>query len=292
MRLLTGLLAGMMAAATPGYVIFIGVDGMGGEGVAAMRQAGRVPQLEALMKRGAWTLEARAVMPTVSSPNWASAIMGAGPEQHGITSNAWERNKLTITPVCKGSEEIFPSLVSVWRAARPKAKIAVIHDWDGFGRLVEKSSANLVEHVKGGAQKTMDRAVEYWKRERPELLLVHLDDVDHAGHEHEWRSAKYLDAIAEADAQIGAMVKAVSEAGKLEQTLFLVVADHGGIAKKHGGESMAELEIPWIIAGPGVAKGRKIMEPVSIIDTASAIARMANVRVPSCWIGRVPAIGR
>ena len=290
MRLLIGFLAAWWSAvaAPPAHVIFIGVDGMGAEGVTAMRQAGRVPNLEALMKRGAWTLKARVVMPSVSSPNWASAIMGAGPEQHGITSNNWERDKFTIAPVCKGSEDIFPSLVGTWRAARPKAKIAVIHDWDGFGRLVEKSAATLVEPVKGGAQKTMDRAVEYWKRERPELMLVHLDDVDHAGHEHEWRSAKYLDAIAEADGQIGQMVRAVTEAGQLDRTLFVVLADHGGVGKKHGGESMAEVEIPWMLAGPGVANGRQILEPVSIIDTATTIAHVSGVKVPDCWIGRVP----
>src|SRR6059036_3684283 len=39
------------------------------------------------LSRGAWTLEARGVMPTLSSPNWESAIGGASPEQHGITSN-------------------------------------------------------------------------------------------------------------------------------------------------------------------------------------------------------------
>ena len=35
------------------------------------------------------SIHARGVIPTVSSPNWASMIMGAGPEQHGITSNDW-----------------------------------------------------------------------------------------------------------------------------------------------------------------------------------------------------------
>ena len=41
------------------------------------------------MRRGAWTLKARGVIPTVSAPNWASVLTGAGPEQHGITSNGW-----------------------------------------------------------------------------------------------------------------------------------------------------------------------------------------------------------
>jgi predicted AlkP superfamily pyrophosphatase or phosphodiesterase len=38
------------------------------------------------MESGASTLHASAVIPTVSSPNWALMIMGACPEQHGITT--------------------------------------------------------------------------------------------------------------------------------------------------------------------------------------------------------------
>lgn len=45
------------------------------------------PVLDSLMAVGAWTMHARGVMPTSSSPNWASMIMGAGPEWHGITTN-------------------------------------------------------------------------------------------------------------------------------------------------------------------------------------------------------------
>jgi predicted AlkP superfamily pyrophosphatase or phosphodiesterase len=65
------------------HVVVIGVDGLSPDGV----HKAKAPNLARMMKEGAYTLHARAVMPTVSSPNWASMIMGAGPEQHGVTSN-------------------------------------------------------------------------------------------------------------------------------------------------------------------------------------------------------------
>src|SRR5262245_22660919 len=68
-----------IAAGRAEHFIIIGVDGLSVDGVARNRS----PRIHELMAQGAWTLRARGVMPTLSSPNWASMIMGAGPEQHG-----------------------------------------------------------------------------------------------------------------------------------------------------------------------------------------------------------------
>src|SRR5262245_6988297 len=73
---------------TPGasgvdHVLLIGVDGLSPEGIKRTE----TPFLHELMAAGAYTLAARGVIPTVSSPNWASMLMAAGPELHGITTN-------------------------------------------------------------------------------------------------------------------------------------------------------------------------------------------------------------
>ena len=57
------------------HVLVIGCDGFGAVGFTPSN----TPVLHRLMREGAYTLHARGVMPTVSSPNWASMIMGAGP---------------------------------------------------------------------------------------------------------------------------------------------------------------------------------------------------------------------
>ena len=69
------------------HFVVIGCDGMSPDGVLKAKSS----VMRRLMKEGAWSLHARGVMPTSSSPNWASMIMGAGPEQHGVTSNDWQR---------------------------------------------------------------------------------------------------------------------------------------------------------------------------------------------------------
>lgn len=277
MRILPILLFGsLLAAQSPKQILVIGIDGLSTE---AMQKA-ELPNLKALMGRGAHTLTARGVMPTVSSPNWASIIMGAGPEQHGITSNEWQRDKFAIEPLCQGREGIFPTLFSVLRDAKPKAHLAAIYDWDGFGRLMEKTSANYAEHVLH-SDATAKAAIEYWKTKNPTLLFVHLDDVDHAGHEHAWGSPKYFSEATRIDGLVGQMVAATDP----KSTLVLVVSDHGGTNKGHGNANMNDLLIPILLAGPGVKAG-PISGPVNIYDVAPTLVSALGVKPHSCWIGK------
>jgi predicted AlkP superfamily pyrophosphatase or phosphodiesterase len=265
-------------------VILIGVDGLGAKGVAAAK----APRLRELMNRGAWTLNARGVMPTVSSPNWASLIMGAGPEQHGVTSNGWQLDRFEFPPTCTGLAASFPTIFGVLRQQRPAATIGVFHDWTGFARLVEPSAPSRIVNIKDAAQITA-AAIDYWREAKPDLLFLHLDAVDHAGHEHGWSSPEYAAAVEQADALIGSVVDAVAVARLTPGTAILITADHGGSGRKHGGMTMDELEIPWILAGPGVSPG-EIKAPVNTFDTAATLARLLRLKPPACWIGKPVAV--
>jgi arylsulfatase A-like enzyme len=284
--LFTLLLAAANAHGQTSRVIVIGVDGLGAKGVAAAK----APRIRELMKRGAWTLRARGVMPTVSSPNWASLIMGAGPEQHGVTSNEWTPEKYEFPATCTGLSNFFPTIFGLLRQQRPAANIGVFHDWTGFGRLVEPSAPTRIVNIKDSAQITA-AAIDYWRDAKPDLLFVHLDAVDHAGHDHGWGSPEYAVAVEQADGLIGSVVDAVSQARLAGTTAILITADHGGNGRKHGGMTMDELEIPWILAGPGVAPG-EIKTPVNTFDTAVTLARLLRVKPPECWIGRPVAVAR
>jgi len=287
--LMASLRAGVAWASPPvagvKHVVIIGVDGMSPNGV----EKAATPNMHALMKAGAYTLHARGVMPTVSSPNWASMIMGAGPEQHGVTSNDWEPDKFDFPPTCKGSGGIFPTIFGVLREQRPHSVIAAYTDWDGFVRLVERNVPDVMEYVKK-ADETNSKAIAYLKEKKPTLTFIHYDHVDAAGHDFGWGTPEYYQAVAEADRLIGEVREAVTQAGIFDRTIMLVSADHGGKGEHHGGNSLDELEIPWIIAGPGIAVGKEITAPVDIYDTAATVAYIFGLTPPACWIGR-PVLG-
>ncbi|HOW32528.1 MAG TPA: alkaline phosphatase family protein, partial [Bacteroidales bacterium] len=60
------------------HVILIGIDGVSAEAF----QYASTPFMDELVAKGAVSLITRGVMPTVSAPNWATILSGAGPEQH------------------------------------------------------------------------------------------------------------------------------------------------------------------------------------------------------------------
>ena len=285
--LLVGLLffsfTSPISSQVPGvkHVVIIGCDGLSPDGV----QKAKTPNMDGLMRRGAYTFHARAVMPTVSSPNWASMIMGAGPEQHGITSNAWRPDKFEIAPTAVGSGGIFPTIFGVLREQQPSAVIACFHDWGGFGVLFEREALDVIEDTDGPV-KTTERAVAYFKAKQPELTFIHLDHIDHAGHKSGYRTSEYYKSVEEADRLIGETLQGLERVGMLEQTVLIVTSDHGGVGKGHGGATMAEIEIPWIIAGPGVTPAKELTSFVNIYDTAATVAHVFGLTAPDCWIAK------
>jgi len=263
------------------HVVLIGVDAMSPDG---LRNA-ETPRMDQLMNEGAFSLHARAVRPTSSSPNWASIFMGAAPEQHGITSNGWERNNFSIAPVITGLESIFPTIFSILREQRPDAYIACIYDWGGIGRLFEHSAVDLAFDAQD-PQHAVNVARMVFAESRPTLTFIHLDHVDHAGHQFGWGSADYYAAVEEADDYIDEIVQGLENAGMADRTIIIIVSDHGGKGTGHGGDSMDEFIIPWIMHGPGVDKDINIPLPVYTYDTAATIATIFGLAQPYAWIGR------
>lgn len=263
------------------HVVVIGVDGMSPDGILHAP----TPVMDSLMAHGAATLHARAVMPSSSSPNWASMLMGADTEQHGITSNGWERNSYVLPPAVSTSAGTFPTIFNLFQDQRPETLVGAIYDWDGFGRLFEKNTVDF-DLDGDGEDNTTELAVDYIKAHQPTFTFVHLDHVDHAGHAEGHGTPAYYAAVAKADSLIGKIVNATKAAGIFESTLFLVCADHGGVGKGHGGETMAEMEVPFILAGKGVKQGYAIEETVYQYDNAATIAFIFGLDRPQAWIGR------
>jgi hypothetical protein len=261
-------------------LIVIGVDGLSVDGVVTAN----TPRLHELIGRSAWTLAARGVMPTLSSPNWASMIDGAGPEQHGITSNGILRRMVEIQPVCRDAEGMFPTIFEVLRAQQPASRIAIFHDWAGFAALVEKHAPDVMEHQHGAAR-TAETAARYWKQNHPELMFVHLDNVDHAGHADGWATPAYYRAVEDADRYIGGILDMLRDESALDSTFVLISSDHGGKGHGHGRNSLAEIQIPWILSGPEIRQG-ELEAPVYTFDTAATIAWIFGLDAPECWIGR------
>lgn len=208
-----------------------------------------------------------------------------------MTSNKWQQDAFTLPPVNTGMEDFYPTIFGLAREQRPELKIAAIYDWKGFGRLIERSALDYdgYEASDGGKldeRETADLAIAYIYSDKPDFLFVHLDHVDHAGHADGHGSASYYDSVTVADGLIGEIVQATKDAGVFDETVFIVSADHGGVGKGHGGESLAEIEIPFIVFGYGIKRDHRIAHQVMIYDIAATVALALGLERPYSWIGR------
>ena len=261
------------------HVILIGSDGFG----AYAFENAKIPNLRAMMKEGSWSLEARTVLPSSSAANWASMVMGAGPELHGYTT--WGSKKPDMPPRVVDDYGMFPSIYSQLRKEKPDSEIGVIYEWDGIGYLFPKAAVNKDQNADGDIAVT-HAATAYIKEKKPNFLFVHLHDVDSVGHQIGHGTPEYYAAIERTDTHIGTILKSIEDAGIAESTLVLFTADHGGINKGHGLITMNEMQIPWIIKGPGIKKDHELSQSIMTFDTAATIAELLKLKAPQVWIGR------
>ena len=273
--------ASSVAAQTVRHVIVIGVDGLSPDGV----MQADTPTLDNMMANGSWSLHARGVMPTTSGANWASILNGAGPEQHGVTSNDWQVGEFNFPTSVTGSGGFFPSIFQILTDQHPEWEVGSIYHWDGFGNLYDHRFVDYDVHGETEDQTTA-LATAYIRASRPNFLFVHLDHIDHAGHQYGHGTPQYYEAVAKADTLIAQIRQATVEAGIASDTVILVTSDHGGVGKGHGGETLAELEIPWIAYGGGVNQGVELDLPINTFDTPATAAWLLGADIPYAWLGR------
>lgn len=263
------------------HVFVVGIDAMSSQGLVKAN----TPNMDYLIQNGAICRSVRTVIPSSSSPNWASMLAGAGVEIHGINSNDWKPDNYTIKPVGITEYGLFPTIVNVVHKQLPDKKIGMIYHWDGFGALFEKNVAT-VDKSYDSQEKTAEALAEYIRTEKPVFTFTQLDDVDHYGHQYGHMTPKYLECIQNTDKCVGLVLQAVRDAGIEDESLIMVVADHGGIGYSHGGEAWEEMTVPFILYGKNIRKGFEIEQQTYMFDVAPTIAYALGLDVPYAWTGR------
>lgn len=99
--------------------------------------------------------------------------------------------------------------------------------------------------------------------------------------------ARYLEAIASIDREIGALVQELRARGQLDRTVLVVTADHGELFGERGmidhGHSLHAnlLWVPLLIRAPGaIPAGVRVPQPVSLRDVARTVLELAGVEGP------------
>jgi len=237
---------------TNGKVAIISIDGLRPDAIAT---AG-APNIQALAARGAYSWRAQTILPSNTLPAHISMLSGFAPEEHGVT---WDDYAPTRGQIA------VPTLFS---AARAKGmRTAMVVGKEKFTTFRDTGACDTWVLAAPDDDDVAGR-VPTALSARPDLLFVHLPDVDLVGHASQWMSSAYLTAVRRADAAVGRIIAALPP-----DTTIIVTADHGGHPTGHGSDDPQDTTIPWVIAGPSVAKGKSLdSTAISTMDTAGTAA--------------------
>lgn len=262
-------------------VFLIGVDGAG-----AFFNVADTPNIDRIFENGAVTYSAVTAVPSISAQCWGAMLIGVMPEVHGLTNG-----KAETMPYPTDSP--YPTLMRRLREAYPESVLASFSNWNPINKGIIEGNVGVHLASDGDDGDLTEMILEYLKMESPDFMFVQFDNVDGAGHDHGYGTEGHLDQITKADEYIGKIYDTLEERGLLEDSLFLVTADHGGTPEGgHGGDSNAELKIFFGAAGKTVKKQGKIGE-MSVWDIPAVVMYAFGLELPEFapdgFAGQIPA---
>lgn len=259
------------------HVILISIDGLRPEAIRAYD----APTLQRLLREGSYSLSAMTVVPSKTLPSHTSMLTGVSPEVHGITWNSHHPELLE-----------YVELPTVFGLAREAGlSTAAFAAKAKFRHLFNPGELDYFEAPSGNATHWMasqiaERAVNYLRHERPNLLFVHFGEPDFAGHTLGWMGAGYGWAVRRSDAGVARIIETADEVYGAGRYTLLVTSDHGGHARSHGTADPLDRTIPWIAYGEGVRAGHELLPGIRTMDTAATVLWVLGVPVPDAWAGR------
>lgn len=269
----------------PKHVVLVGFDGLSAHAVKSDKA--KMPVFKKLMEQGAGTLENRSVLPSSSAVNWASMFMGAGPELHGYTE--WGSAKPDLPSRVLTDNGMFPDIYYLLRKARPEAELGFIYEWGGMRNLVDTLSVSYLKPLALSAENTEQAVADvttYIKEKKPVFCSVIFGEPDGVGHGVGWETPEYFAMLSHLDQALGKIVQAVDDAGMMDETVFILAADHGGIHTGHGGKTMEEMQTAIVFSGKGVKAGYRIPESTMVFDIAGTVAWLFGLDTPQVWLAR------
>ena len=223
------------------HVAILGIDGMGNFDTKA-----NTPNIDSLTANGSLNHFVLSENPTISAENWAAMLYGTSPQVHGKTNGYIGKFEHT--------DKNMPSLFSRVRTSFPDAYLTSVVNWNPINHGIIEHDIN-VDFATAASDALLTPKIIRRIAKKPKLLFVQFDDVDGAGHKYTYGSKEHIKQIETTDRYIGRIISAYKRAGIFDDTLFIVIADHGGIRKGHGGYSDTEKYVTFAVSGKTVLKG-------------------------------------
>jgi hypothetical protein len=256
------------------HVVFVLVDALR---LDTALNEGVMPTFNELRTKGAFAAM-RSRTPSFSMPGYSTFFTGAWPDLNGAPPmNA----DFADTPTWK-QDNIF--------SATTRAGLkTVVSGYYWFEKLIPQDAVSLSFYTPGDDRaadvNVMNAALPWLQEGMYDFALIHLDQVDYAGH-HEGgpRDPRWNEAAQRVDDYLSQV------AGELDFTkdTLVVCSDHGQIAAGgHGGAEEVVTTEPFLLVGAGVNPGD--YGNIQMVDVAPTLAALLGTNIPAASQGRVLA---
>ncbi len=253
------LLSGSLAAQThPAPIVLISIDGMKPEYVTeADAHHLQIPVLRSFLTKGAYATGVVGVVPTVTYPSHTTMVTGVWPAEHGVSNNTvfdplqqhpntwyWDFADIKVPtlytvasakglktanvgwPVTVGAPIDYNIAEGTQSEHTDKPSGSPYHPTD----ILDEINIHPVKGTDQDVTKTAEAAA-ILRKFHPDLMLVHLTDMDHQEHEHSPFSPEANAALEVLDRQIGQIRDAALEINP--RTRIVIVSDHGFLRVDH-----------------------------------------------------------
>jgi hypothetical protein len=236
----------------------ISIDGMKPEYVTRADGHGlKLPVLRRLVTEGTYADGVEGVVPTVTYPSHTTLVTGVWPAEHGILSNTvfdpmlqhkgewyWYFKEVKSETLYQAADNAGLTTAAIgWPvtvgapidyliAEFAQSEEVALPQTDTLrpADLKERLAVNLPDSADGDDRKTA-WTVGIIKTYNPNLVLAHLDDLDHQEHAHGPFSPEADRTIEKIDGQVGQIIDA--ELAQNPDATIIVVSDHGFVRVDH-----------------------------------------------------------
>lgn len=240
-------------------VVLISVDGLWARDLQRAESAGvRLPTLDSLRQVGELAAGVIGSFPSVTYPSHTTMITGVPPARHGVYANGiftdpsvrrefspsyWERSKIQVPTVFDAARRAGLVVAAIFwpvTAHDPSIHYNIPDAWDprpgGASQLAALRSLGtpwLLDSLNAPATgQPNDSMRAAWaaaivRRWDPDLVALHLIDLDHAKHEFGIWSDSGVAALRARDRDLGVVLAAVAATDAGRQTTLIVTSDHG-----------------------------------------------------------------
>jgi hypothetical protein len=234
-----------------------------------------MPFLAELRKHGSSALM-HSQAPSFSEPGYSTILTGAWPE-------------INDGPALNLDYEEIPTFTqdNLFSAVHQAGMNTAISAYYWFEKLIPQSDVDFSYYTPGedaaADNDVVNAAIPFLQNPQNRLVLVHIDQVDYAGHHLGGAQSAGWDASAKtADNLLMLIVNEIN----LETDTVIVLSDHGHIdAGGHGGQDAVVLIEPFVIAGKGARTS--VQTEINMVDVAPTIAALLGVRLPASAQGQV-----